>query len=67
MATHYHRKKSDPVPTEPVCAHVKCHGFRCLAYRKPGGQWRDYYGHQLLPEPVEIVEVVSMAPPLDAA
>jgi signal transduction histidine kinase len=66
MATHSNRKRSAPVPIGPVCAQVKCPGFRCLAYRNDGGAWRDYYRHELLPEPVEILEIVHMSPPSSA-
>lgn len=35
---------------------VRCAGYRCMAYKDKQGQWRNYFSHEPLPEPVEVVE-----------
>lgn len=36
-------------------AQVRCDGFRCMAYRDPKGNWRNYVSG----EPLEVIEVLS--------
>jgi hypothetical protein len=32
---------------------VQCEGFRCIAYRTEGGQWKSLYGNEILKNVVQ--------------
>jgi len=51
--------KTDVPPRDPVAAQkpvlVKTDGYQCLAYQDSQGNWRTFYGGELLPGNVEVM------------
>jgi len=47
------KERELPAPGERVM--VRCHDFRCLAYRDAEGKWRDAEHDKELPEVIEVL------------